>query len=422
MTLSRCVPASHRGRYGVAAAAAAAALVWAGIAGAGSAQAAATVVPLGTAGQFAVLAGSGITNTGATTISGDTGSSPTHSETGFGTITQTGTNHNAPDPNDATTVQAKVDLTTGYNNAAGQTPPIAKPTELGGQTLTAGVYKSDTFGITGTLTLNGQGDPSSVFVFQAGSTLITAVNSKVSLINGASSCNVFWQVGSAATLGTGSTFVGTILAHDNISLNKAVTVDGRLLAGEQASGEGAVTLINDTITAPKCATPPTTTTTAPGMTTTTAPPVTTTTTAPGMTTTTAPPVTTTTTAPGMTTTTAPPVTTTTTAPGMTTTTAPPVTSSTAPGMTTTTGPAAGGPGAGGPGAGGPGTGGPGAGGPGAGGPGAGGPGAGGSGQGAEGPGAGGPGAGTGVGGGPGAGGQVARIPAGAVEAGDGSTS
>ena len=378
MTLSRCVPASHRGRYGVAAAAAAAALVWAGIAGAGSAQAAATVVPLGTAGQFAVLAGSGITNTGATTISGDTGSSPTHSETGFGTITQTGTNHNAPDPNDATTVQAKVDLTTGYNNAAGQTPPIAKPTELGGQTLTAGVYKSDTFGITGTLTLNGQGDPSSVFVFQAGSTLITAVNSKVSLINGASSCNVFWQVGSAATLGTGSTFVGTILAHDNISLNKAVTVDGRLLAGEQASGEGAVTLINDTITAPKCATPPTTTTTAPGMTTTTAPPVTTTT----------------------------------TAPGMTTTTAPPVTSSTAPGMTTTTGPAAGGPGAGGPGAGGPGTG----------GPGAGGPGAGGSGQGAEGPGAGGPGAGTGVGGGPGAGGQVARIPAGAVEAGDGSTS
>ena len=378
MTLSRCVPASHRGRYGVAAAAAAAALVWAGIAGAGSAQAAATVVPLGTAGQFAVLAGSGITNTGATTISGDTGSSPTHSETGFGTITQTGTNHNAPDPNDATTVQAKVDLTTGYNNAAGQTPPIAKPTELGGQTLTAGVYKSDTFGITGTLTLNGQGDPSSVFVFQAGSTLITAVNSKVSLINGASSCNVFWQVGSAATLGTGSTFVGTILAHDNISLNKAVTVDGRLLAGEQASGEGAVTLINDTITAPKCATPPTTTTTAPGMTTTTAPPVTTTT----------------------------------TAPGMTTTTAPPVTSSTEPGMTTTTGPAAGGPGAGGPGAGGPGTG----------GPGAGGPGAGGSGQGAEGPGAGGPGAGTGVGGGPGAGGQVARIPAGAVEAGDGSTS
>ena len=413
MTLSRCVPASHRGRYGVAAAAAAAALVWAGIAGAGSAQAAATVVPLGTAGQFAVLAGSGITNTGATTISGDTGSSPTHSETGFGTITQTGTNHNAPDPNDATTVQAKVDLTTGYNNAAGQTPPIAKPTELGGQTLTAGVYKSDTFGITGTLTLNGQGDPSSVFVFQAGSTLITAVNSKVSLINGASSCNVFWQVGSAATLGTGSTFVGTILAHDNISLNKAVTVDGRLLAGEEASGEGAVTLINDTITAPKCATPPvTTTTTAPGMTTTTAPPVTTTTTAPGMTTTTtAPPVTTTTTAPGMTTTPAPPVTTTTTAPGMTTTTtapgmttttAPPVTSSTAPGMTTTTGSAAGGPGTGGPGAGGPG--------------------AGGSGQGAEGPGAGGPGAGTGVGGGPGAGGQVARIPAGAVEAGDGSTS
>jgi Ice-binding-like len=237
---------------------------------AGNALGAATPVPLGNAGLFAVLAGSGITNTGASTINGDVGSSPTHSETGLAAcpaancVTLTGTNHNDPDPNDAVTQQAKTDLTTAYNNAAGQSPTTV-PTELAGHTYTPGVYNSasGTFGMTGTLVLDGGGDPNAIFIFQTASTLITAASGNVSFINSAQACNVFWKVGSAATLGTGSNFSGTILAHDDISLGDGVTVSGRLLAGEQASGAGAVTLIHDTIKTPSCAGPPPADTTPP---------------------------------------------------------------------------------------------------------------------------------------------------------------
>jgi ice-binding like protein len=121
--------------------------------------------------------------------------------------------------------------------------------------LKANVYDSaaGTFQITGTLTLDGQHNPDATFIFQTESTLKTAVASRVTFINGAQACNVFWQVGSAATLDTDSLFGGTIMAHDSISLNDGVTVEGRLLAGEQASGAGAVTLIHDTITRPVCA-------------------------------------------------------------------------------------------------------------------------------------------------------------------------
>jgi hypothetical protein len=228
---------------------------------AGNALGAATPVPLGNAGLFAVLAGSGMTNLGVTTINGDVGSSPTHSETGFdlcpfpgNCVALTGTNHNSPDPNDGVTQQAKTDLTTAYNNAAGQTPTQVG-TELGGTTLPAGVYNSQdgTFGMTGTLTLDGGGNPDAIFIFQTASTLITANTGNVAFIGGAQACNVFWKVGSSATLGTGSSFSGTILANTSISLGDGVTVDGRLLAGEQASGAGAVTLIHDTIKAPSCA-------------------------------------------------------------------------------------------------------------------------------------------------------------------------
>jgi type VI secretion system secreted protein VgrG len=224
----------------------------------GSAQAATPPnVLLGTAAPFAVLAGSGITNTGASTISGDTGSSPTAVETGFALcpaancVAQTGANHTSPDPNDAATQGAKADLTTAYNDAAGRTP-TAVPTELAGQTLVGGVYTSatGTFGMSGTLILDGANNADSVFIFQTGSTLITAGAANVALINGAQACNVYWQVGSAATLGAASSFVGTILAHDDISVGLGVTVQGRLLAGEQASGTGAVTLMQDTITTP----------------------------------------------------------------------------------------------------------------------------------------------------------------------------
>jgi hypothetical protein len=214
-------------------------------------------VLLGTAGQYAVLAGSGITNTGASTISGDVGSSPTSSETGFAAcpaadcVTLIGANHVDPNPNDATTLGAKSALTTAYDDAAGRSATTVL-TELAGQTLVAGVYSSasGTFGMTGTLVLDGENNADAVFIFQTGSTLITGGTGNVSLTRGAQACNIFWKVGSAATLGAGSTFRGTILAHDTISLGDGVTVEGRLLAGEQASGTGAVTLIHDTITKP----------------------------------------------------------------------------------------------------------------------------------------------------------------------------
>ncbi len=226
-------------------------------------QATPTSVPLGTAGQFAVLAGSGITNTGATTINGDVGSSPNNAETGFAAcpgancVTLTGTNHTSPTPNDFTTQQAKVDQTVAYNYLAGFAPTQIN-TELAGQLLTAGVYASasGTFGMSGTLTLDGQNKQNQIFIFQMESTLITGGTGYVNLINGAQACNVYYQVGSAATLGAGSTLKGTVIAHDTISLGDGVTVQGRLLAGEQASRTGAVTLIHDTITNAACGTTP----------------------------------------------------------------------------------------------------------------------------------------------------------------------
>ncbi|HCI05361.1 TPA: DUF3494 domain-containing protein, partial [Patescibacteria group bacterium] len=167
---------------------------------------AATAVNLGTADNFAVLAGSTITNTGSSVINGDLGLSPGSSVTGFPPGIVNGTQHVA----NATAVQAQIDLTAAYNNAAGQTPISTVATELGGTTKTAGVYDSadGTFGITGTLTLDAQGDPNAIFVFKTASTLITAGSSNVSLINGAQACNVFWQVGSSATLGANSVFKG----------------------------------------------------------------------------------------------------------------------------------------------------------------------------------------------------------------------
>lgn len=227
------------------------ALILALVALAGSTNAAGpTTVGLGTATNFAVLAGSGITNTGPTTINGDVGSYPTTTQTGFGSITLIGTNHMG----DAVTQGAKTDLTTAYNDAAGRTPVTTVPTELGGTTLTAGTYTaaSGTFGITGNLTLNGQGDPNAVFIFKMASTLTTATSSSVTLIGGAQSCNVFWQVGSSATLGGSTHFKGNILALTSITLVTSATVDGRVLARN-----GAVTLDTNTITKATCAVAPT---------------------------------------------------------------------------------------------------------------------------------------------------------------------
>jgi hypothetical protein len=202
-------------------------------------------VGLGAADSFAVLAGSTVTNTGASTINGDLGLSPGTAVTGFPPGNVNGTIHVA----DGVAGNAKVDLTTAYVDAAGRTPPLAVSGDLGGLTVTGGVYKSkSSLGLTGVLTLDAQGDPNTVFIFQAGSTLTTASGSHVRLINGAQPCNVYWQIGSSATLGTTSVFAGNILALTSISMNRGVVVDGRALARN-----GAVTLIDDTISAAHCA-------------------------------------------------------------------------------------------------------------------------------------------------------------------------
>ena len=212
-----------------------------------TAQAGPPPVLLGTADSFAILGGSTITNTGDSVINGDLGLHPGTAVTGFPPGTVNGAQH----VTDAVAQQAKTDLTTAYQDAAGRSFSATSPPDVGGRTLTAGVYRTGSvasLGLTGNLTLDAQGDPRAVFIFQIESTLATASASSVSLINGAQACNVYWQVGSSATLGTTTAFKGNILALTSISVNNGVTVDGRLLARN-----GAVTLINDTVTRSQCA-------------------------------------------------------------------------------------------------------------------------------------------------------------------------
>ena len=210
-----------------------------------TANAATPTVGLGTAAFYSVLAGTpAVTNTGATTIDRDVGIHPATSVTGFPPGIVGGAIH----AGDAVALQAKSDLTVAYLDAASR-PLTATHAILGGLTLVGGVYNAGgaTLDLTGTLTLDGQNDPNSVWIFQATSDLITASTSSVVFINGGSSCNVFWQVTSSATLGSGSTFVGTILALTSITLANGVTVRGRALARN-----GDVTLINDTFTTSNC--------------------------------------------------------------------------------------------------------------------------------------------------------------------------
>ncbi|MDQ2951928.1 MAG: ice-binding family protein, partial [Chloroflexota bacterium] len=212
------------------------------------ASAAPSQISLGAADSFVVLAGAGITNTGPTTLNGDIGTFPTTTITGTASMTITGTNHGG----DGVTQQAKNDLVTAYGNAAGQGPTSPISGDLGGQTLVAGVYNSaSSLGLTGNLILDGAGNANSVWVFQAGSTLTTASGSLVSLINGAQACNVYWQVGTTATLGTGSSFRGTIMATTSITVTTGTSIIGRVLARN-----GAVTLDTNTITKPTCAAAP----------------------------------------------------------------------------------------------------------------------------------------------------------------------
>jgi hypothetical protein len=209
------------------------------------AHAAEPAVELGTASSFSGLGGSTVTNTGPSVLGGDLGVSPGTAITGF----PPGVVLAAVHVNDAVALQAQSDLTTAYNDAAGRAPTASAGTDLGGATLIGGVYNaSSSLGLTGTVTLDAQGDPGAVFIFQIGSTLITASNSTVSLINGADPCNVFWQVGSSATLGTGTAFVGTMMALTSVTVTTGATVQGRALARN-----GALTLDSNTITTPTCA-------------------------------------------------------------------------------------------------------------------------------------------------------------------------
>lgn len=205
---------------------------------------AATAVNLGSADSFAVLAASTITNTGASTINGNLGLSPGTSVTGFPPGVMNGVQNVA----NASAVSAQTDLTAAYG-AAGQTPASTVVAELGGTVKNAGVYTSadGSFGITGTLTLDAQGDPNAVFIFKSATTLTTGALSTVSLINGAQACNVFWQVGSSATLGIDSVFKGNVLALTSVTLTTGAKVDGRVLARN-----GAVTLDANTITKATC--------------------------------------------------------------------------------------------------------------------------------------------------------------------------
>lgn len=207
-------------------------------------------IDLGVAESFAVLAGQGVTNTVTpTVVTGDLGTHPNPAVTNFPPGMVNGAIHQA----DAVALQAQNALVTAYNDAASRIPVTTIATELGGQTLPPGIYDSlsGTFEIVagGTLTLDASGDPDGVFIFQMATTLVTFSGSNVSLIGSASPCNVYWQVGSSATLGTGSNFSGNILALMSIQVQSNAVVEGRTLARN-----ASVTLDDATIDASACVT------------------------------------------------------------------------------------------------------------------------------------------------------------------------
>jgi hypothetical protein len=210
-------------------------------------------VDLATADPFVVLAGTTVTNTGPSVLNGDLGVAPGKAITGFGLpAVVNGATHEG----DEVASQAQLDLTNAYNVAAGQ--PVAPAddlsgTNLGNRKLGPGAYRYTSEALmTGALTLDAEGDPNAQFVFEIGSELTTESASSVILVNGASPCNVYWQVGSSADIGTTTTFVGNLMALTSISLKNGATVDGRMLARN-----GQVSLINNVLTKPLCATGPT---------------------------------------------------------------------------------------------------------------------------------------------------------------------
>jgi hypothetical protein len=222
-----------------------------------------TAIDLGTAGATSVLAGAGISNTLASVLPLDGDTWPTPTITGFPPGVTLGTLHGG----DGVAEAAQTDMTTAYNAAAAETSTNSVTgLDLGGMNLAAGVYTASTaMSLTGTVPLTLSGDPASVFIFQAGSTLTTGSKSSVVLSGGVQACNVFWQVGTTATIGTSTAFVGNILAFTSINLLTSATVDGRALASS-----GFVSLEDNVFTNSACV-PTTTTTVAPTSATTVAP-------------------------------------------------------------------------------------------------------------------------------------------------------
>lgn len=195
---------------------------------------------LGAAGSFAVVGSSTVSNTGATVVNGDLGLSPGSSVTGFPPGTVTGTIH----AGNATALGAQNAVTTAFNALAGQACDFDLTGQnLGGLTLIPGVYCFSTSAqLTGTLTLNGQGNAGAVWVFQVGSTLTTASGSSVVFSNSGQACGAFWEVGSSATIGTTTSFAGNVLAQISVTLNNGANSAGALFART-----GAVTLDNNTV-------------------------------------------------------------------------------------------------------------------------------------------------------------------------------
>ncbi|HEY0469733.1 MAG TPA: ice-binding family protein, partial [Polyangiaceae bacterium] len=201
-------------------------------------------VVLGTAANFVVLAGSTVTSTGLSTVTGDLGVSPGTAATGFPPGILVGAKHLG----DPTSAKGIADLTTAYNSAAGRTLcPVSVSGNLGGMTLAPGLYKSTTSLAvsSGNLTLDAQGDGNAIFIFQMASTLTTTSGRQVILTNGAKSANVYWQVGSSATIGTTSVFQGTIMADQAITLETGAKLNGRARARS-----AAVNLDSNTIVKP----------------------------------------------------------------------------------------------------------------------------------------------------------------------------